>query len=113
MDPSSFLPLSEVSLYILLSLVSGSKHGYGIWKDVEALSNKSLRLSTSTLYDALERMLQQGLIERIEDESEQGNARGRKFYRINNFGKQVLASDVNRMRKLLDLSMPRLQEILR
>jgi len=113
MDPDTFLPLSEVSFYILLSLASSSKHGYGIWKDVETLSNQSLKLSTSTLYDALERMLQQGLILRVEEEGEQNSGRVRKFYRINELGRKVLAIDMSRMQRLLDLSTARLQEIKR
>jgi DNA-binding PadR family transcriptional regulator len=111
MDTSAFLPLSEASFYILLSLAPDAKHGYAIWKDVENLSRGSLKLSTSTLYDALERLLQQGLIERVEG-SEQPSGRPRKRYRLNDLGKQALATDINRMRNLLDLASPRLQEIM-
>jgi len=106
----SFLPLSEVSFYILLSLAPDAKHGYAIWKEVESLSNGSLKLSTSTLYDALERLLQQGLIERVEV-SEQSSGRPRKRYRLNELGKQILVTDIDRKRILLDLAIPRLQEI--
>jgi DNA-binding PadR family transcriptional regulator len=110
MGPYSFLPLSEVSFFILLSLAPDAKHGYAIWKEVESLSNGSLKLSTSTLYDALERLLQQGLIERVE-ESEQSSGRPRKRYRLNELGKQILVTDIDRKRILLDLAIPRLQEI--
>ena len=107
-----FLPLSEITFYILLSLMPDAKHGYAIWKDVECLSSGSLKLSTSTLYDALERLLEQGLIERIKDENEQSSGRPRKRYRINEQGKHVLVQDMKRMRVLLDLAVPRLQENL-
>jgi PadR family transcriptional regulator PadR len=112
MDTSAFLPLSEASFYILLSLAPDAKHGYAIWKDVADLSRGSLKLSTSTLYDALERLLQQGLIEREQEAKQQNNGRPRKRYRLNNLGKQVLATDINRMRNLVDLAGPRLQEIM-
>jgi DNA-binding PadR family transcriptional regulator len=112
MDPHSFLPLSEVSFYILLSLAPGPKHGYAIWKDVEGLSQGSMKLSTSTLYDALERLLQQGLIERVQDESEKSSGRPRKIYRLNELGKQVLVIETNHMRNLLAQAMPRLQELI-
>lgn len=108
----ALLPLSEVSVYILLSLVPDAKHGYAIWKEVESLSNGSLKLSTSTLYDALERLLQQGLIERVED-SEQNSGRPRKRYRLNELGKQILVTDIDRKRTLLDWVEPRLQEIVK
>jgi DNA-binding PadR family transcriptional regulator len=111
MDPYAFLPLSEASFYILLSLSSEAKHGYAIWKDVESLSNGSLKLSTSTLYDALERLLQQGLINRVKEESQRNRGRPRKMYRLNEIGKQVLVMDLNRMRRLLELANPRLQDV--
>lgn len=111
MDPYTFLPLSEASFYILLSLSSGTKHGYAIWKEVESLSNGSLKLSTSTLYDALERLLQQGLIARVNQESQGKRGRPRKMYRLNELGKQVLDMDLNRMRRLLELANPLLQDV--
>lgn len=112
MDSASFLPLSTVSFSILLSLASEPRHGYAIWKDVENLSSGSLKLSTSTLYDALERLLQQGLIERASEGSPQSSARPRKKYRLSKQGRQVLASEIERMRELLEVAIPRLPEIL-
>lgn len=112
MDATFFLPLSEVTFYILLSLSTEAKHGYAIWKDVETLSNGSVKLSTSTLYDALERLLQQGLIERVKEENEQSSGRPRKRYRLNKLGRQVLAKEIDRLRTLLDLATPRLGEMM-
>jgi DNA-binding PadR family transcriptional regulator len=108
----TFLPLSEVSFFILVSLVPEAKHGYAIWKDVEVQSTGALKISTSTLYDALERLLQQGLIERVEVENERSRGRPRKLYRINDLGKQVLIDETNRMRTLLDLATPHIEELL-
>jgi DNA-binding PadR family transcriptional regulator len=62
-----FLPLQEPTLIILLSLADGEKHGYAILKDVAEISNGKVRLSTGTLYEALARLLDQGLIERVTD----------------------------------------------
>lgn len=112
MNLNSYLPLSTVSFYILLSLVVDAKHGYAIWKEVESQSNGLVKLSTSTLYDALERLLQQGLIERVKDESEESSGRPRKKYHLTDLGRQVLVIDINRMRTLLDLVKPRFQEFL-
>jgi DNA-binding PadR family transcriptional regulator len=113
MKPTDFLPLSEVSFYILLSLKPEAKHGYAIWKDVESMSKGSIKLSTSTLYDALERLLKQGLIERVEEHGRQSSARPRKRYQLNDLGRQALGADINRMRVLLDLAAPRFQEVPR
>jgi DNA-binding PadR family transcriptional regulator len=109
-DKQPFLPLSEISFYILLSLAPSAKHGYAILKDVEELSRGTLRLSTSTLYDALERLLKQELIARVEEENAQVNGRIRKTYHLNEVGRRVLAAEASRMQVLLEVATPRLNE---
>ena len=52
-DMLSHLPLREPTFFILLSLSPGPKHGYAILKEVEALSDGRVRLSTGTLYGAI------------------------------------------------------------
>lgn len=91
-------PLQEPTFYILLSLRAGEKHGYAILKDVAQLSGQQLKLSTGTLYGALNRLLDQGLIERIDGED---GARGKKAYRLTPAGLEVFAADVSRMNRLL------------
>ena len=112
MAPQSLLPLSEVTFYILLSLAPVAKHGYAILRDVQGLSRGELRLSTSTLYDALERLLAQGLIERVEEEGSQIGGRRRKIYRLNKKGAGLLAAEVNRMQSILEVAVPRLEETI-
>jgi len=51
--PTSFLPLTVPTFYILLSLAPGKKHGYAILGDIARLSKGEVQLSTSTLYSAL------------------------------------------------------------
>jgi DNA-binding PadR family transcriptional regulator len=53
-----------------------TRHGYAILKDVEGLSTGRVRLSTSTLYEALARLLEQGWIERGDHELENAAAAG-------------------------------------
>ena len=60
------IPLQEPTIYIMLSLRNGVKHGYAIQKEVNELSEKRIKLSTGTLYGALYRLLDQGLIEQVE-----------------------------------------------
>ena len=98
MDRDDFLPLQEPTFYILLSLRGGEKHGYAILKDVAELSDKRIRLSTGTLYGALYRLLDQGLIEQIEPEDK---ARGKKVYRLMHSGLEVFEAEVSRMKHLL------------
>ena len=97
-DKDPFLPLQEPTFFILLSLRAGEKHGYAILKDVAQLSDQHLKLSTGTLYGALNRLLDQGLIQRIEP---QDATRGKKAYRLTPAGLEVFDAEVGRMHRLL------------
>lgn len=93
-----FLPLQEPTLYILLSLRGGEKHGYAILKDVIELSDRRVRLSTGTLYGALYRLLDQGLIEQVESKN---SSRGKKAYRLTRSGLEVFDAEISRIKRLL------------
>ena len=93
--------LSEATFYILLSLLPGPAHGYGILKSVKELSNGSLHLSTSTLYTALGRLLELGLIDRLDDPAAEQTKRPRKFYQLNGTGKAALQTEEGRIRQML------------
>ena len=59
--------LSEPVLLVLLSLAEQPRHGYSILKHVESMSSGRVLLSTGTLYGALQRLLDNGWIERVEE----------------------------------------------
>ena len=97
---------------ILLALSKERKHGYAILKDVEALSEGRVVLSTGTLYGALARLLEQGVIRKSSDDpgedsagskSRSGSAdvRERKYYELTQFGRRVLEVEINRMGTIL------------
>lgn len=107
------LPLSEVSFYILLSMANEPRHGYAIMKDVSALSGGRIELSAGTLYGALKRMLEQGWIERLEDDRElDETGRPRKVYRLTALGQGVLSAETQRLRSLLAAAAQRSQGTL-
>ena len=99
----SLLPLTEATFYILLSLSAGRKHGYAILKDVSTLSNATLELSTSTLYGALGRMQEQGLIERVANgpAATTGPGLPRKAYQLTELGRSILESEMSRLHRML------------
>jgi DNA-binding PadR family transcriptional regulator len=99
----NLLPLTEATFYILLSLSAGRKHGYAILKDVSALSDETLQLSTSTLYGALGRMQEQGLIERVENGLDAASGPGlpRKAYQLTDLGRRILEAEMTRLRRLV------------
>ena len=101
MDPQEFLPLREPTFFILLSLAQGKKHGYAILKDVERLSNGKILLSNGTLYGALIRLLDQGLIERVSVDEPPESERPRKAYRLSLDGRSVLNAEIARLENML------------
>jgi DNA-binding PadR family transcriptional regulator len=112
-------PLRQPTFFILLSLASGDKHGYAILQDVTAISRGEVRLGTSTLYEALARLLDQGLIERIDESRPNGRGREasrnhpgrpRKSYRLTQRGRRVLEAETHRLRTLVTTAQRRLGE---
>ena len=105
MDYSENLPLSEAVFFILLSLLPGAKHGYAIMKDVDALSNARVSLSTGTLYGALKRLLEAGWVQRVDDNDESG--RERKSYILTQLGRGILEAETARMQNLVVVAQKR------
>jgi DNA-binding PadR family transcriptional regulator len=102
MNSESMLPLTETTFYILLSLTPNKKHGYAIMKDVHNLSEEHVTLSTSTLYGALKRLLEQGWIERVDDPDEEANGnRERKAYILTQLGRRILEMETCRLQAQL------------
>ncbi len=92
-----FLPLRPVEFHILLSLAAGERHGYGIIQDAEARGATVLP-DVGTLYRALRRMEDQGLIAAAErrEAPDAGDER-RNYYRITPLGLRVARAEAQRM----------------
>lgn len=106
----NYLPLTETTFFILLSLAPGSKHGYGILKEVESLSDGRVTFSTGTLYGALKRLLECGWIVGVDNPEPDETARPRKDYRLTETGRHVLSGETDRLRKLAKLAQLWLEE---
>jgi DNA-binding PadR family transcriptional regulator len=104
MEVQEYLPLTETSFFIILSLATAPKHGYAIMKEVEAMSEKRVVLATGTLYSALRRMLEDGWIERVTDHNSEADNRARKHYQLTRLGRRVLEAEISRLRKLVRLT---------
>ena len=109
-DILSNLPLREPTFLILLSLSPGPKHGYAILKEIESLSEGRVKLSTGTLYGAIERLLDQGWIRRVDDPIPNGTNRPRKAYDLTELGRRVLNAEIARLRKLVSVAVSRAAE---
>ena len=85
---------------ILASLAEGPKHGYALTKDIEGFARVSL--GPGTLYGALGRLEEQGMIEALE-----GDGR-RRPYRLTPTGAVALESQLAAQRRVADVGLRRL-----
>lgn len=91
---------SDPSLLILASLAGGPKHGYAITADVETMAG--LRLGAGTLYGALARLEQRGLIEALPAEDR------RRPYRLTGVGAAALREQLTSLRAIAETGLGRL-----
>lgn len=98
-DLSSYLPLSPAVLHILLALASGDLHGYGLMQEVERQSEGQYKLGPGTLYDNLQRLMVQGLVEHAS--LPKGQDPRRRYYQLSSLGRKILAADVARLEEVV------------
>ena len=101
-ETDALLPLPPATFHILLALADGERHGYAILQDVAERTDGEVRLGAGTLYGAINRLLQDGLIEESEErpDPEMDDSR-RRYYRLTDFGGRVLAAETKRMADLV------------
>jgi DNA-binding PadR family transcriptional regulator len=99
--------VQETTFLILTALAAGSQHGYGIITDVEQISKRRVRLGAGTLYAALERLREEGLID--VDREEIVDSRLRRYYRLTDDGAKRLAEEADRLRANANVAMARLR----
>lgn len=88
-------PLSLPVIHILLALVDGARHGYAIKQDVEERTRGGIRLGPGTLYEAIQRLLDGGLIEEaIQADPENGQQAQRRYYALTSEGWGVLRDEI-------------------
>ena len=100
-DPQRFLPLTPVAFEVLLALGEGERHGYAIMRQVEDRTQGRTSLHPGTLYRALGRLVDSGLLCEIEDDSEAGDER-RRYYALTGLGRRVAAAESERLASQLE-----------
>jgi len=98
MAPKSDLPQGTLDLLILRTLAAGAKHGWGISLSIQAVSREVLQVNQGSLYPALHRLEQQGLIESEWGSSE--NNRQAKFYQLTKTGRKQLSEETRNWERL-------------
>jgi DNA-binding PadR family transcriptional regulator len=100
--PDSLLPLPPAVFHILIALADRDRHGYSIMQDVSSRTEGKVQLSAGTLYSAIRRMLEQGLIEELAESPDPSSTdERRRYYRLTRFGRRVAAAEVGRLNALV------------
>lgn len=105
--PESHLPLSPLSTAVLLALVDGELHGYGLIKEIERQSEGRLAPGAGSLYAALQRMVEGGLLREAEAPEDPDVDRRRRYYALTELGHDVLAAELRRLDRLLSVAAAR------
>ncbi len=98
---AEFLPLSARDFYILFFLAQGERHGYGLVKAIDAHSDGAVRLDPANLYRGIQRLVATGLVADGPCRATGDSPRERRYYRITELGREVVAADAVRMRDLV------------
>jgi len=102
---NEMLPLTHLAYHVLLALADVERHGYGIIKEVARGTNGEMELETGTLYAALKRLRDMGLIESVSaSEVAAGADQRRRYYGLTALGRDVLAAESERMAHLLGIA---------
>jgi DNA-binding PadR family transcriptional regulator len=99
-------PLREPTFLILAALAPQPLHGYAIIGEVAELSGGRMTLRPGTLYGALDRLAEEGLLE--PDREEVVDGRLRRYYRLTDAGAAVLEQEAARLQHNADAARGRL-----
>jgi DNA-binding PadR family transcriptional regulator len=98
------LPLTAVAIQILLALSDRERHGLGIADEIAATTGGRMTLGPGTLYGAMKRLLDLGLIGEPADPppGESADPR-RRYYHITPLGRRALALEARAMAEVLQV----------
>jgi DNA-binding PadR family transcriptional regulator len=112
-DPRGKKGLSLPVLHIMLVLAEGARHGYAIKQEVEERTGGSVRLGPGTLYEAIQRLEEGGLIEgALASDPANGQEAQRRYYRLTDRGWSTLSVEIRQLSLLVDRARthPRLKK---
>jgi len=96
---NKLLPLPPAALHILLALAGEDMHGYGIMQEVARQSEGAYKLGPGTLYDNLQRLMEQGMVHEVSSDEPR-----RRYYRLSAQGRKVLAAEISRLEGVVKLA---------
>jgi DNA-binding PadR family transcriptional regulator len=99
--------LTPVAFEVLLSLVEGPQHGYGIKLDIESRTDGEISLGSGTLYQAIQRLEREGLIGEARGAAEAADPRRGRSYRLLPAGRTALQAHLRRLSRAVDYARAR------
>lgn len=93
------LPLTPIAFEIMLAIGDGEKHGYGIMRDMADRAGGKTVLHPGTLYRAIGRMVDSGLLEELDERPapDFDDDRRRAYYCLTSLGRQVATAEAERL----------------
>lgn len=108
-DLDQVLLLSPVAFHMLVALAGGPRHGYGLAREVEELTEGRIVMGPGTLYGSLQRLTGAKLIREAENPGEEGlHAKRRRYYRLTPLGSAALDAESSRLLRTARLARERL-----
>jgi PadR family transcriptional regulator PadR len=111
--------MSPQVFHILLGLHDGPLHGYALIQEIEVRTDGEVRLTASTLYDALSRLVDQRLIEEVDAPADEGGGPSRarakpdarrRYYALTTEGRTASRDEARRLERLI--AMARAKRVL-
>jgi DNA-binding PadR family transcriptional regulator len=94
--------LSRDTFHILVALADRDRHGYSIMQEVSERTAGQVNLSPSTLYSAIKRLLEAGLIQELEERPDpEHDDERRRYYRLTKAGRRAAIEEARQLEKLL------------
>ena len=104
-DPATLLPLKHSTYQVLLALGDGeAMHGYAVMQAIAEMTDGREAILPGTLYAALARMVDEGLVEESEPRDDASGGPPRRYYKRTSFGRAVTRAESERLRALLEVA---------
>ena len=108
-DPRNLPPLTDLAFSVLLALKDEELHGYALVKRLRALDGRA-SLRTGTVYAALARLQDDGLVMDVDHSFADGEDVRRRYYQITDPGLQAARAEAERLSKILGIA--RIKDVL-
>jgi len=92
--------MAPATLHILIALAGEDLHGYAIMQEVVRQSDGHYKLGPGTLYDNLQRLAAQGLVQETTRRAASDDPR-RRYYQLTASGRRALSEEIARLEKVV------------